>query len=308
MSNVRVRGADKRPISPSASMPEKISASASERCIASSASDASAPRKSSISSSASNTSAPESVTSAFSVVTPGTFTDNISELPLEMLLIIGLNVSLKDLTKLCSSSPRLRGLCSTEMFWKCRLTQDYPQYTPKELIGFSYQEYFQILHKVWNFQNQEGMNVIQPMVDQFGPTSLYLLYPVPLFHVSERRIWEADVRILNGTASIIIGTRRRKSIMGDIPLLGETLPQVKTPTNEDQKKIELLRKTGWDKVMVIDHRHLHRFLREAFQEGYAYYGLSAKLHQLSLQEVENNYDLFRFLPSKRLSGMRILGA
>lgn len=305
MSNVRIKGADtKRSISSSASMPEKMSASASERCISSSAS---AFEKSPITS---NVSASESVSTAFNVVPSGNFTDNISELPLEMLLIIGLNVSLKDLTKLCTSSPRLRGLCSTEMFWKCRLTQDYPHYVPKDLIGFSYQEYFQILHKVWNFQNQEGTNVIQPMVDQYGPTSLYLLYPVPLFDVSERRIWEADVRILNGTTSIIIGSRRRKSIIGDIPTLGDDLPQVKIPTKEDQKKVDLLRKTGWDKVIVIDHRYLHRFLREAFQVGYAYYGLStgAKPHQLSLQEVENNYDLFRFLPSKRLSGMRILGA
>lgn len=230
------------------------------------------------------------------------FTDNISELPLDILLIIGLNVSLDELKKLRSSSRKLNDLCCTEMFWKCRLTQDYPRYAPVHPLALSYEEHYHVLDHVHTFRTHEGRTLLEPIINEHHAEFLYLLYPVPLFNVSEGKLWESDIMIIMGEKTVIIASRQRRCLLGDVPLVGESL-STKKPSREEQKKVDHLIREGWNEIITISPKLLPRFLYQAGRAGYLYYTPHLnKLYSLTLEEIEKNCDLFRFLPSKRVLG------
>jgi hypothetical protein len=231
--------------------------------------------------------------------------DNLSKLPPDLLLSVGLKLSKEDISNLCSTSTALNRLCGNENFWKDKLAVDFPQYQPRRRLGgaITYRKYYDMLYRTRKLLEHDEI-IFDKISGEFPEEGIgmALLYPVPPFDVANGLL-QADVTIITVADDVLlVSLRNRSTIIGFIPNLGKRIRMIPVESfNNDpdllsniQSTIEQQREQKYSRNFLINSSDASLLLQEANEVGYVELDLSGggdmSLSDMSLKNTDIFYD------------------
>jgi F-box domain len=214
--------------------------------------------------------------------------DNISNLPIEILVNIAVDLPLEDVQALCATSAKLNRLCKDKYLWQNRLNESFPVYAntiPEEMSPY---EYYVALDKVWNLTDNKGEYLVTdvPQLSLYQNRSIMLLYPVPPFARDSRGSILPDIEISDiNQPMVLVGYYPRK-VAPMVPLPRRALDRKITviSNSEDRMRYALaareLQDRGYTEVYIMTGAELSEYLGNATDLGYLSLSVSALVTEI----------------------------
>lgn len=212
------------------------------------------------------------------------------------LVNLALKEPIENMGTLCENNPDLIEVCSTEVFWKDRIAQDFPLYQEVIESPLTYHKYYTMLWRtLWSLRNADGSffltdpstkfnfekaesNGYQPST--FSGGLVELVYPVPRFGVTqtkkEMRI-QSDISIyyMRSIWMFLIVFDERKLITGRAlsNLQSKLFLDKKDYSSEMERAINYIfesrvKDKGYDRYEVIKEKDYAKFIGEVSNLGY----------------------------------------
>ena len=169
---------------------------------------------------------------------------------------VALKLSPVELVSHCAVCPALESICTTDLYWRMRVEEDYPAYARLgKLTAYSYRDYYCYLCLLETLETEEQqylINEIQPHQRQFS-----LLFPVPPYQLEindDQAHMIPDVQCYQVAEGYQLECHHRETVMGHTPLASGSY--------------------------LVNEEELEQFLAQAEEAGYVTLGSSVSLEGL----------------------------
>lgn len=217
--------------------------------------------------------------------------DYISALPFDMIIIIGLALPLVEVATLSRTSRKLAKLYQSEVYWRCKLQQDYASYVPSHRIEITYQKLYRMIHQVFRSRIEDVSLLDHCIMEEFccDISYLTLIYPVPPFSPIKEKRYCGDIQIITCEGYTFIGMRERQTITGSLPVLKDGIPKIYTAGFDLDFKFYALKdeyfEYGFVDFWCIEQSYLPHFLRRAHRMHYMQLDALGKCEEIKLQKM-----------------------
>lgn len=209
--------------------------------------------------------------------------DNLSNLPIEILMNIALDLPLEDIQSLCATSPKLDRLCKNKIFWQTRLKEDFPIHADNIPEGMDPYEYYVALDTVWNLTDENGEYLVTDIeqLSSYENRSGMLLYPVPPFARDDKGIILADTEISDIYRPLVLVGIHPREVVPKIPIPQRSLTRKLTDIFDLEDRVEYasaardLQDRGYIEVYMMNGKELSEYLNQANALGYLSLSVSA---------------------------------
>lgn len=211
------------------------------------------------------------------------------------LVNLALKEPIENMGTLCENNPDLVEVCSTEVFWKDRIAQDFPLYQEVIESPLTYHKYYTMLWRtLWSLRNADGSFFLTDPSTKFNFEKVEfndyqsstrsgglveLVYPVPRFGVTQTKkgmTIQSDINIyhMDSVQMFLIIFDERKLITGrTLSRLQSKLFLDKKYSSEIERVIDYILESrvkdkNYDHYEVIKEKDYAKFIGEVSNLGY----------------------------------------